>query len=247
MKKEIMNNKIALFSDVHSNPNALQAVLNDIRSKGIEKIYCLGDLVGYCVFPNEVVEIIKNNNIPTIMGNHDETAAYSDDLYGHKYIPDKLKSPGDQAVDWTMYNLKKENKDYLKTLQRERVITLGNYKILLVHGSPGDNNEYLFENRSDVFLETLFKDREANVIICGHTHIPYHRILKNNYHVINDGSTGKPHDGDPRASYVILGENDDMLEVNIVRVAYDFESMAKAIEESPVPSAIADIIRAGKK
>ena len=242
-----MSNKIALFSDVHSNIAALEAVFEDIKFRNIEEIYCLGDLVGYSPFPDAVIELIQKSRIPVIIGNHDEMIAFSEDNYGKKYIPEQYKSSGDQAVDWTIYNTKKENKEFLKTLHKELEIKLDNYKILLVHGSPNSNNEYLFTNRTEEFLEDLLIKACVDVIIIGHTHIPYHRILSNNKHAINTGSVGKPHDGDPGASYVILEVIDKVLNVKLIKVPYDFESTAKAIENSDLPSSIAEIIRTGKK
>ncbi len=94
-------------------------------------------------------------------------------------------------------------------------------RIMLVHGSPRRINEYLFEDRPEASLERLLDMVDAEVLVCGHTHIPYHRVLASGRHVVNAGSVGKPKDGDPRACFVVLGVNDGTLRVDFVRVPYD--------------------------
>lgn len=124
-----------------------------------------------------------------------------------------------------------------------------------MHGSPRKINEYLYEDRPDESLERLLDVTGANVMVCGHTHIPYHRVLPSGRHVVNEGSVGKPKDGDPRACYVILeaseedGQGEEYgkhLSVEFIRVPYDIERAARAIEESEMPQEYAGMLRAGK-
>jgi diadenosine tetraphosphatase ApaH/serine/threonine PP2A family protein phosphatase len=114
-----------------------------------------------------------------------------------------------------------------------------------VHGSPRKINEYLFENRPDASLERLLDMTQADVLVCGHTHIPYHRILPSGRHVVNAGSVGKPKDGNPQACYVVLEANNRDLTVTFRRVPYDIERAAKAIEASQMPHEYADMLRTG--
>src|SRR5207249_9688559 len=125
-------------------------------------------------------------------------------------------------------------------------LQLGDLRIMLVHGSPRRVNEYLYEDRPDKSLERLLDMVEADVLVCGHTHIPYHRILPSGRHVVNDGSVGKPKDGDPRSCYVVLQAEGRELEVEFVRVSYDVERTARAIEASEMPHEYAQMLRAGK-
>ena len=119
-------------------------------------------------------------------------------------------------------------------------------RIMLVHGSARRINEYLFEDRPEASLERLLDMVDAEVLVCGHTHIPYHRVLASGRHVVNAGSVGKPKDGDPRACYVVLGVNDGTLRVDFVRVPYDIERAAQAIEASDMPHEYADMLHLGK-
>ncbi len=118
---------------------------------------------------------------------------------------------------------------------------------MLVHGSPRRINEYLFEDRPDSSLERLLDMVEADVLLCGHTHLPYQRVLPSGRLVVNAGSVGKPKDGDPRAGYVVLRGNGRALGVEFIRVPYDIEATARAIEASDgMPHAYARMLRDGK-
>ncbi len=120
---------------------------------------------------------------------------------------------------------------------------LGELQVFLAHGSPRKINEYLYEDRPDASLERLLDQSHADVLVAGHTHKPYHRVLPSGRHVINDGSVGKPKDGDPRAAYVILKAEGRDLQVEFIRVAYDVEQAASAIEASEMPAEYARRLR----
>jgi diadenosine tetraphosphatase ApaH/serine/threonine PP2A family protein phosphatase len=114
-----------------------------------------------------------------------------------------------------------------------------------VHGSPRRINEYLFEDRPESSLERIFADIDADVLVCGHTHIPYHRVLASGHHIVNAGSVGKPKDKDPRACYVNLSATGRELHVEFVRVPYPVEVTAAAIEASEMPHEYAEMLRVG--
>jgi predicted phosphodiesterase len=125
-------------------------------------------------------------------------------------------------------------------------LQLGDLKVLLVHGSPRKVNEYLYEDRPEASLERLLDLAEADVLVCGHTHLPYHRVLGSGRHVINAGSVGKPKDNDPRACYLTLSVEGKALSVDFIRVAYDVEKAAQAIEATDMPHEFAEMLRLGK-
>jgi putative phosphoesterase len=237
---------ITIFSDIHANLPALEAVLWDIEQRGLTQVYCLGDLVGYATFPNEIIEIIRDREIPTIMGNYDQGVGNDSDDCGCAYIDPVSEALGKRSIAWSNLNTSPENKAFLRTLLPEIRLTLGDLRVLLVHGSPRKINEYLFENRPAASLERLMDTSLADVLICGHTHIPYHRVLPSGRHVINDGSVGKPKDGDPRAAYILLHIDGSNLNVEFVRVSYDIERVAQAIETSDMPGEFAQMLRVGK-
>ncbi|MCI4669477.1 MAG: metallophosphatase family protein [Bacteroidia bacterium] len=250
--------KIALFSDVHGNIPALMAVLEDMKKQHVDQIYCLGDLVSYAPFPNEVVEEIRRRYIPTIAGNHDEAIGFDPEDDGIRYkISEGMKS-GAVSRFLTNQLISTENRAYLKGLPRHMHIEFRHgeeqINLLLVHGSPRRINEYLFEAHDEKDLVELMRSRNAHIMAFGHTHKPFHRILNDGkgtfLHAINTGSVGKPKDGNPDACYVIVELGDDVsllnpegLRVEFIRVPYDIESVAKAIEEGQFPDEYADMLR----
>jgi predicted phosphodiesterase len=252
--------RIALFTDIHSNLPALEAVLKDIENRKPDAVYCLGDLVGYNIWPNEVINAIRKRGIPTIAGNYDFGIGRRSDDCGCAYKTDKEKEMGAVSISSTNEIVKDDERNYLRTLPAHLRVEfqLNNDKLnlLLVHGSPRRINEYLFEDRDEKSLHRILKDADADIMCFGHTHKPYHRILnldeagEHYRHAINIGSVGKPKDGDNRACYVLLNINEqssiknrESISVEFIRVEYDIEKAAKAVEESKLPNEYAEMLR----
>ncbi len=256
--------KIALFSDIHSNLPALEAFFENLDEHQPDATYCLGDLVGYNIWPNEVIKEIKKRQIPTIAGNYDFGIGRSSDDCGCAYKTDDEKANGAVSISFTNENVKDEERKYLRTLPAhiniEFQLNEENLNLLLVHGSPRRINEYLFEDRAEKSLLRIMRDANADIMCFGHTHKPYHRVLEDEEnatltyrHAVNLGSVGKPKDGNPQGCYVILhidGNTSksikDSLKVEFVRFEYDVEKAAKAVEESILPNAYATALRVAK-
>lgn len=253
--------KIALFSDIHANLPALEAFFASIDQQKPDALYCLGDLVGYNIWPNEVINEIRQRKIPTIAGNYDIGVGLTSDDCGCAYKTDEEKANGVLSISYTNQVVKDEERAYLRTLPAhikvEFQLNHDKLNLLLVHGSPRRVNEYLFEDREERSLGRIMQEADADIMCFGHTHKPYHRILHSvpnghpHYrHAINIGSVGKPKDGDPRGGYVILHTNDhsstgnpENIHVEFIRFKYDVENAARAIEASPLPQAFADALR----
>ncbi len=241
-----VHDRIVVFGDIHGNIAALEAVWADMdeRDLGSDR-YCLGDLVGYGTFPNEVVEFLRSREIPTLVGNYDQGVGNNSDDCGCAYQTEIEQQRGDRSIAWTNTEITDRNRAHLRTLHEDIEIDLGELRVRLVHGSPRRINEYLYEDRPDTSFERLIDIADADVLVCGHTHLPYHKLLSENRHVINAGSVGKPKDGDSRACYAVLSADGGNLSVTFHRVAYDVERMATAIEDSEMPTAFADMLRTG--
>ncbi len=253
--------KIALFSDIHANLPALEAFFKDVETRDTDAIYCLGDLVGYNIWPNEVIDEIRKRGIPTIAGNYDFGIGRSSDDCGCAYKTDEEKALGKVSIAYTNEVVKDKQRAYLRSLPAHICLEfqLNNDKlnVLLVHGSPRKVNEYLFEDRDEKSLLRIMEQADADVLCFGHTHKPYHRILpvelteEAHYrHAVNIGSVGKPKDADPRGGYVLLTINEtssttsrDSVQVEFIRFDYDIEKAAKAVEDSPLPNEYADMLR----
>jgi predicted phosphodiesterase len=253
--------KIALFSDIHANLPALEALFIDLDKRKPDAVYCLGDLVGYHIWPNEVIHEIRKRGIPAIAGNYDFGVGRSSDDCGCAYKTDEEKAMGAQSIAFTNKITGSEERQYLRTLpahiQIEYQLNHDQLLMLMVHGSPRKINEYLFEDRDEKSMMRILESAKADLLFFGHTHKPYHRIFeyekdgkKAFRHAINTGSVGKPKDGDPRACYLMLSIEEqsskyikDSIGVEFIRVEYDVEKAAMAIEESILPNAFADRLR----
>lgn len=251
--------KIALFSDIHANLPALEAFFADLDTKKPDAVYCLGDLVGYNIWPNEVVNEIRKRGIPTIAGNYDFGIGRTSDECGCAYKTDEDKANGKVSISFTNEIIKPEERQYLRTLPAhirvEFQLNEDKLNLLLVHGSPRQINEYLFEDREEKSLLRIMKDADADIMCFGHTHKPYHRVLQDEdhyRHAINLGSVGKPKDGDPRGCYVMLTipenaivSDPKSIDVEFVRFEYDVEKAAQAVENSKLPNEYAEMLRKG--
>ncbi|MGV3706485.1 MAG: metallophosphoesterase family protein [Arcticibacter sp.] len=240
--------KIALFSDVHANLPAFKAMLEDLDGQAPDAVYCLGDLVGYNVWPNEVIAEIRRRGIATIAGNHD--------LKVENLIttPESLIEPGKK---YAYHLIEQHHRDYLLTLPAHIKLAFkqGSEKlnIVMAHGSTRSVDEYtLFDTEEKQVLQ-MMEEANADLLFVGHSHKPYHRKLESSAnvfkHVINLGSVGKPKDGDPRACYVILTIDrsssvldPENIKVEFRRVAYDVDKATKGILESPLPDELAQVL-----
>ncbi len=255
--------KIALFSDIHANLPALEAFFADLETRNPDAVYCLGDLVGYNIWPNEVINEIRKRGIPTIAGNYDQGIGLMSDECGCAYKTEPEKDMGKISISYTNHLVKPEERKYLRTLPAhirvEYQLNNDKLNLLLVHGSPRKINEYLFEDRDEKSLLRIMEQADADIMCFGHTHKPYHRTLNSEVdgqyhfrHAINIGSVGKPKDGNPQGGYVMLTieenssiTNKDSIGVEFIRFDYDIEMAAKAVEDSPLPNDYADMLRNG--
>lgn len=237
--------QFAVISDIHANLNSLKAVLKDLASRGLSQIYCAGDLVGYAPFPNQVIEIIKANEIPTVMGNYDDGVGNLRMICGCDYADEEAQARGEESIRWTKENTTDENKEFLRNLPAEIRFEVNNYRILIVHGSPRALNEYIYEDTDYLYLAETIIAGDCDILICGHTHKPFHMPICNK-HVINVGSVGKPKHGNPNAVYAIINIQNTEVQVDFIEVPYDVEATAKAIEASALPDEFAEMLRIGQ-
>jgi predicted phosphodiesterase len=243
-------NQLTIFGDIHANLPALEAVFADMAAHGLDNNLVLPRR------PRRLRHLPQRSHRrhprarhPTIMGNYDQGVGNSSDDCGCAYRTPEARALGDRSIAWSNATPAAENKAFLRTLLPQIPLQLGGLRVLLAHGSPRRINEYLYEDRPDASLERILDQAEADVLVVGHTHKPYHRILPSGRHVVNAGSVGKPKDGDPRAGYVVLRVEDGTLGVDFRRVPYDVERAAQAIEATPpdggMPHEFAAMLRTG--
>ena len=244
--------RYALISDIHANLPALEAVLADIdRKHETDAVFHLGDLVGYAPWPNEVVELLIGRGISGVAGNYDSTVGTDYKHCGCRYEDPRQEELSHLSYGWTRARVTPATKAYLAGLPfRIDLLPRGGHlsgpKLVLVHGSPTLNTLYWTEDRPDEFCLKMAEHagaRSGDVIAFGHTHLPWHREV-GGIHFVNTGSVGRPKDGDWRAGYALV-DMTDTVEVGFVRVEYDVEGAARAIEESTLPHDFAAYLRTG--
>jgi putative phosphoesterase len=241
--------RIAIFSDLHGNSAATEAVLAAIGAEAPDAVYCLGDLVGYGARPNETTALIRERGIPTIMGNYDDGVGFDRDDCGSAYRNANEEARGQLSLMWTRAVTTDANKAYLRSLPAEIRSEAEGVRFRLVHGSPRRMNEYLFEDRDPRSLERIAADAECDVLVFGHTHKPWTREIGiGGVLMVNDGSAGKPKDGDPRAAWAQFTVTGGSVAIEIRRVPYDIASMAAAIRaEDGLPDHFAHDLETGGK
>ncbi|WP_212003262.1 metallophosphoesterase [Chitinophaga sp. HK235] len=242
--------KMAIISDIHANLPALEAVLADISRFGADQVYCLGDLTDAAPWPNEVIQKIRSLRIPTIMGNHDERIAFDLPVF-----PLAKHSPAEQAaradtIQLTKNTITAENKHFLQSLPALLQLRFAHLNILLAHGSPHSNETYLYETHPEAALVEMMDAFSSNVLIIGHTHLPYIRSINNDQQlVINTGSVGRTREAHGKAAYLQLTIHNtnaptlaELLTANIRSVEYDIMQTVQAIRKSAVPDFYADFL-----
>jgi putative phosphoesterase len=237
--------RMAVFSDVHANIHALNAVLDDIDQRDVDLIVCLGDLVGYGAFPNEVIETIRKRGIPTIRGNYDDGIGFEKSECGCAYKTPDEENRGQRSFNWTAARVTDRNKQYLASLLDSMTLEVFGKTLWFVHGSPRRINEYLFEDRPESSLKHALGDRRVDALLCGHTHLPYDRVA-DGVHFINTGSAGKPKDGDARAAYALVTVTEQGILTESPRVAYGVAAAAAAIRATDLPHYFAEALEQAK-
>ena len=235
-----------VVSDLHANAEALRAVLARVRRKKFDSVFCLGDFVGYGAQPNHVLDKMRTFRRPKvyIRGNHDRVAAGLDDANGFNHA-------ARASALWTREHLSQVNARFLRELTTGPVMHKG---VLLCHGSPYDEDEYVFNVHHAAQILALFP---AQFILYGHTHLPVLfsidsemnvsgfavrdeitvRLDRNLRYLLNPGSVGQPRDRNPKASCMIL--DTDKLTVQFLRVAYDLATTQQRIRKAGLPEVLA--------
>jgi len=239
--------RFAIFSDVHANLEALDAVLQDAEEGGATFYVCLGDVVGYNANPHECVQKIQEMECPIVKGNHDEQASLTESSRDFNEL-------AEHAIEWTRANLTAEDKEWLRDLRLERQVR----DFTIVHATLDTPAQwgYVFNNLD---AAASFTYQHTTVCFFGHTHVPMAFIRDDGVrrinleqlqidpgrkYFINAGSTGQPRDGDWRAAYCIYDSEKNVVELH--RVKYDLDSAQKKIIKAGLPRLLAERLAMGR-
>src|SRR5438105_4381594 len=239
--------RVGIFSDIHANLEALEAVLADARERRCTHFVCLGDVVGYNANPRECIERVRELNCPVVKGNHDEEATLS-------ASSERFNELAERAIQWTRDNLTEEDKEWLRSLPLQRQV----HGFTIVHATldtPGRWG-YVFNNLDAV---ASFTYQRTAVCFFGHTHVPtvfirdqgvrreaaeHIRIEPAKRSFINAGSVGQPRDGNWRAAYCIYDVENKFVE--LLRLKYDLATAQKKIAKVGLPRLLAERLAMGR-
>ena len=231
--------RIAVISDIHSNIYGLEAVLKDVeKRKNIDEIISLGDIVGYYPFPNECIELVRENCSVSMLGNHD--AGVVGDEPAFYFNPTAY-----EMITWTKKIIKKDNLTWISKLPRKKNIERNGRKIFLVHGSPFQTFDYFLamdSNEWKALLKEAFYKIKADLLCVGHTHIPVKDKYKK-HQFLNPGSVGQPRNGKPGAFYAIV--NTTPLSISMVHLKYDFSPVQEKMKELGLPKSLSERLNEG--
>lgn len=218
--------KIAVISDIHANLTALNEVLKDIKDENCDSIFCLGDLVLAGPQPKETLDFIKKQNWTIIQGNTDKIIAeYNDEIL------EKLKETFPVMGNSLEIDVKYTDREYLANLPKDMEMEIEGVKILLVHGSPRYNNEDIMPNMPLSAIEEIVSGTDADLILCGHTHVPCGYQTNSKQTVVNVGSVGRPMTPNPLSCYAIVEISEGTFTIKHKFVDYDRETAAQLVRE----------------
>jgi predicted phosphodiesterase len=239
--------RLALLGGLYSNYRALGAALDDIRRRGVDATYCLGDLGAFGPYPDRVYPLLQDAGVLCLQGNYDNSLAggLADCQCG--YTDPRDNHFARLSYSYTFRHTADAHKAWLGTLPLYRRLDLGDRRILLCHGSPRKINEFLWESTSpDAFLRYLLDLAEADVVCVTHTGLKWHRALGDRRHVVNVGVLGRPeNDGTPRVWYTLLTIDGGEVTVEFVPVDYDHPALAADMQAERLPTEFVETILTG--
>lgn len=243
--------KLGIIADIHANYEALSTVLNHFKSENVDKIFCLGDIVGYNANPGECIELLQEHGAFCISGNHDRFVSGE--------IDSVIRKETRHVIEHTRSILSVEQMDFISSLPEKRSIE---DIFLFVHGSPRHKDEYINSLQVAKNNLQLLEAEHPGVALCfyGHTHLPYiisrkhietdiHKTTsftldRNLTYVINPGSVGQPRDQCPLSSCVIF--NTETYQITHHRLEYDIATTQQKVREIGFDQKIADRLAKGR-
>ncbi|WP_321420709.1 metallophosphoesterase family protein [uncultured Methanomethylovorans sp.] len=228
--------QLLIISDIHGNKEALDAVMNVPH----DYIICLGDLVDYGPSPGECIDMLMEQKVPTIMGNHDNAVAFRMDCgcgYAYKHL-----SQSTRGYTWNIVN--DAHLEFLRRLPLNIRREENGKKLYFTHGSPISFYDYIKPDTPEETIKELIKGVNADFLFIGHSHLPFVRKV-GDMTLVNPGSVGQPRDGDTRASCAIF--DTDTFQAEIIRVEYDTEVVFDKIRKNmPNADELLSILKRGK-
>ncbi|MAD80458.1 MAG: metallophosphoesterase family protein [Pirellulaceae bacterium] len=242
-----MTHRIACFGGIYNNYLALEAAISDAHARGVDAMFCLGDMGAFGPHPDRVFPLLHDHNIACVQGNYDDSIGNALDDCQCGYTDPRDNHFAQLSYDYTLANTSDSNRAFLCDLPKEIRYELGSLAVLLVHGSPRKTNEFLWESTTSThFLSSLAKAHYADVIAATHTGIKWHRPLGEGRHFVNVGALGRPeNDGANRVFYALLEEQNGEFRVEFAPVHYDYQRLAAEMAGERLPEEFIEAIVTG--
>lgn len=239
--------RIAAVGGVYSNAPALEATLADARARGAEAVVCLGDMGAFGPHPDRVFPLLREGRVRAMQGNYDRSLALGLDDCGCGYTDPRDNRFARLSYAYTARHTSPDNVAWLRALPGTLRFRLGPLRVRCCHGSPRRLNEFLWESTTPDGLLRRFLDADrADLLLCTHTGIKWHRALPDGRHAVNVGALGRPeNDGRTNVWYALLTANGSDLAVEFVPVHYDHEDLAREMEHEGLPAEFIQTIRTG--
>ena len=239
--------RIAFIGGIYSNYHALVATLDDLSRRSVDSTFFLGDLGAFGPHPDRVPQLLIERGIAGIQGNYEESLSTGAEDCHCGYTDPRDNHFAQISYDYTFAKTSDALKEWMATLPREVRFEAGGLRFLLVHGSPRRINEFLWRSTSpDAFLSKLCVDHDADVIVCTHTGLQWHKALPGGRHVVNAGVIGRPaNDGRTNVWYTIVDARDGEVSVEFVPVHYDHEALAREMRGERLPEEFVETILTG--
>ena len=243
-----MISRIACLGGIYSNHLALEAALQDISQRGVDAIYCLGDLGAFGPHPDRVFPLLDKYQVQCVQGNYDHSIGHALDDCQCGYTDPTDNYYAQISYDYTLANTSSHNRARLRNMPTQRHVSLGPFRLLLCHGSPRQMNEFLWESTtSSHFLEHLLDQQQVNLIATTHTGIKWQRQLADQRWFVNIGVLGRPeNDGTTAVWYTLLeAHSPSKLEINFIPVEYDHHELARQMQAEGLPNEFIETIVTG--
>lgn len=219
--------RIAVISDIHANLIALEKVLEDVKKENCDVVFCLGDIVLAGPQPKETIDFVKGQSWNIIQGNTDKLIVdYGVEVL--QMVKENFPVIANSLVE-DVTCIDDEDKEFLANLPPALEMNIEGVKILLVHGSPRYNNEDIMPNMPLETVEEIIESTDADLILCGHTHVPCGYQTTKKQTVVNVGSVGRPMTPNPLSCYAVLDIENGVFSIKHKFIDYDRERAAELV------------------
>ncbi len=239
--------RVAVFGGVYSNHIALRRALEDAQERKADAVLCLGDLGAFGPHPNRTAELLREANVPVVCGNYDDSIARGLEDCQCGYTDPRDNHYARLSYDYTLSRISEDHRRWMARFPYSLRFRVGEARVFAFHGSPRRMNEFLWETTTPThFLDGMARDRDAAVLLGTHTGIHWSRRLGYDRSYINVGALGRPaNNGRNNVWYVMLEAGSTGLEHEFIPLTYDYNALAREMEQESLPTEFIETIRTG--